>query len=62
MNGFFNDVANVAWGLMPILLMFFLLAGIMFVFYFKRKMEEWSVYIKSMANSLERLSNQRGDN
>ena len=58
MNEFMNSMAGVAWSIIPILLIFFLMAGIMFVFYFKKKTEEVSSYIKSIAASLERLSNR----
>lgn len=62
MNEFINSMAGVAWSIIPILLIFFLMAGIMFVFYFKIKIEEISIYFKSIATSLERLSNRRNDN
>lgn len=62
MNAFMNSLAEVAWGIIPILLILFLMAGIMFVFYFKKKTEELTIYLKSIAASLERLSNQRNDN
>lgn len=62
MNEFINSMAGVAWSIIPILLIFFLMAGIMFVFYFKIKIEEISIYFKSIAASLERLSNRRNDN
>lgn len=62
MNGLLNNMSGIAWSLIPILLIFFLMGGIMFVFYFKKKMEELSIYVKSIASSLERLSNRRGDN
>lgn len=62
MNQFINSMAGVAWSIIPILLIFFLMAGIMFVFYFKIKIEEISIYFKSIAASLERLSNRRNDN
>ncbi|MBC3804161.1 hypothetical protein GH808_06890 [Acetobacterium fimetarium] len=58
MNEFMNSMAGVAWSIIPILLIFFLMSGIMFVFYFKKKTEEVSSYIKSIAASLERLSNR----
>lgn len=58
MNEFINSMAGVAWSIIPILLIFFLMSGIMFVFYFKKKIEETSNYIKSIAASLERLSNR----
>lgn len=58
MNQFLNNMASVAWSMIPILLIFFLMSGIMFVFYFKKKTEEISSYIKSIAASLERLSNR----
>ncbi|MBC3795693.1 hypothetical protein GH810_08320 [Acetobacterium paludosum] len=58
MNEFVNSMAGVAWNIIPILLIFFLMSGIMFVFYFKKKTEELSSYMKSIAASLERLSNR----
>ena len=58
MNEFMNSMAGVAWSIIPILLIFFLMSGIMFVFYFKKKTEEVASYIKSIAASLERLSNR----
>ena len=61
MNEFINSMAGVAWSIIPILLIFFLMSGIMFVFYFKVKIEEVSIYLKSIAASLERLSNRRND-
>ena len=61
MNAFINNMAGVAWSIIPILLIFFLMSGIMFVFYFKVKVEEISIYLKSIAASLERLSNRRND-
>jgi hypothetical protein len=61
MNEFINSMAGVAWSIIPILLIFFLMSGIMFVFYFKVKIEEISIYLKSIAASLERLSNRRND-
>lgn len=61
MNEFINSMAGVAWSIIPILLIFFLMSGIMFVFYFKVKIEEISSYLKSIASSLERLSNRRND-
>ena len=61
MNQFINSMAGVAWSIIPILLIFFLMSGIMFVFYFKVKIEEVSIYLKSIAASLERLSNRRND-
>ena len=61
MNEFVNSMAGVAWSIIPILLIFFLMSGIMFVFYFKVKIEEISSYLKSIASSLERLSNRRND-
>jgi len=62
MNEFINSMAGVAWSIIPVLLIFFLMSGIMFVFYFKVKIEEISIYLKSIAASLERLSNRRNDN
>ena len=61
MNEFINSMAGVAWSIIPILLIFFLMSGIMFVFYFKVKIEEISIYLNSIAASLERLSNRRND-
>jgi hypothetical protein len=61
MNEFVNSMAGVAWSIIPILLIFFLMSGIMFVFYFKVKIEEISIYLKSIEASLERLSNRRND-
>ena len=61
MNEFVNSMAGVAWSFIPFLLILFLMAGIMFVFYFKSKAEELTIYLKSIAASLERLSNQRND-
>ena len=61
MNQFINSMAGVAWSIIPILLIFFLMSGIMFVFYFKVKIEEISIYLNSIAASLERLSNRRND-
>ena len=61
MNQFINSMAGVAWSIIPILLIFFLMSGIMFVFYFKVKIEEISIYLNSIATSLERLSNRRND-
>ncbi len=61
MNEFINSMAGVAWSIIPILLIFFLMSGIMFVFYFKTKIEEILSYYKSIAASLERLSNRRND-
>jgi len=58
MNEFVNSMAGVAWNIIPILLIFFLMSGIMFVFYFKKKTEELSSYMKRIAASLERLSNR----
>jgi len=61
MNEFINSMAGVAWSIIPILLIFFLMSGVMFVFYFKVKIEEISIYLKSIAASLERLSDRRND-
>lgn len=61
MNEFINSVVSVAWSIMPILLILFLMSGIMFVFYFKTKIEELTYYLKSITASLERLSNRRND-
>lgn len=58
MNTFMNSLAGTAWTIVPILLVLFLLAGIMFVFYMKAKMEEMTTYVKSIAVSLEKLSNR----
>lgn len=62
MNEFMNSLAGVAWSIIPILLIFFLMAGIMFVFYAKMKTEELLIYLKSIAASLERISNRQNDN
>jgi len=62
MNEFINSMTGVAWNFIPYLLLLFLMAGIMFVFYFKKKAEELTIYLKSIAASLERISNQRDDN
>jgi len=62
MNEFINSLASVAWGIIPMLLILFLMAGIMFVFYFKKKTEEFTIYLRSIAASLERLSNRQNDN
>ncbi|MBK5243782.1 MAG: hypothetical protein JJE18_01930 [Eubacteriaceae bacterium] len=62
MNEFINSMMGVAWNFIPYLLLLFLMAGIMFVFYFKKKAEELTIYLKSIAASLERISNQRDDN
>lgn len=62
MNEFMNSLAAVAWSVIPILLIFFLMAGIMFVFYVKMKTEELLIYLKSIAASLERISNRHNDN
>ena len=62
MNEFINNMNGVAWSFIPILLILFLMAGIMFVLYFKKKAEELTIYLKSIAASLERLSNQRNHN
>ena len=62
MNTFMNSLASTAWTIVPIILILFLMAGIMFVFYFKAKMEEMMAYVKSIAISLEKLSNRQNDN
>ncbi|MDK2905919.1 MAG: hypothetical protein PWR12_1997 [Eubacteriaceae bacterium] len=61
MEQFLNNMASAAWTIIPILALFFLMAGIMFVFYVRMKMDEWSHYLKSIAVSLEKLSNRRND-
>lgn len=61
MEQFVNNMAGVAWTIIPILGIFFLMAGIMFVFYIRVKMDEWTVYLKSIAASLERLSSRRNN-
>lgn len=62
MNTFMNSLASTAWTIVSIILILFLMAGIMFVFYFKAKMEEMMAYVKSIAISLEKLSNRQNDN
>lgn len=62
MDTFFTNLAGTAWSVVPILLIFFLMAGILFVFYYKSKMEEMSHYIKSIAASLEKLANRQDQN
>ena len=62
MNTFMNSLASTAWTIVTIILILFLMAGIMFVFYFKAKMEEMMAYVKSIAISLEKLSNRQNDN
>ncbi|WKY48648.1 hypothetical protein Q5O24_04845 [Eubacteriaceae bacterium ES3] len=61
MEQFLNNMAGAAWTIIPILGIFFLMSGIMFVFYFRMKMDEWTLYLKSIAASLEKLSNRRND-
>lgn len=62
MDSFFTNLAGTAWSFVPILLIFFLMAGIMFVFYYKQKTEEMANYLKSIAQSLEKLSHRYDDN
>ncbi|MEG2209020.1 MAG: hypothetical protein RRY37_00060 [Eubacterium sp.] len=62
MNNFMNSLASTAWTIVPVFLILFLMAGIMFVFYFKAKSEEVSHYIKSIAISLEKLSSRYDNN
>lgn len=60
MNQFINSMAGVAWSIIPILLIFFWCQASC-LFYFKVKIEEISIYLNSIATSLERLSNRRND-
>lgn len=59
MEQFLSNMANVAWTIIPILLIFFLMSGIMVVFYFRVKFDELLGYIKRIAVSMEELSNRR---
>ncbi len=61
MEQFLNNMAGVAWNIISILLIFFLMSGIMVVFYFRVKFDELLSYIKSIAISLDRLSSQRNE-
>ena len=61
MSSFMGDLAGAAWGIVPLLLIFFLMAGIMFVFYYKKKMEEMTQYVKRITQALERLSGSDGE-
>ncbi len=61
MEQFLTNMASVAWSIIPILLIFFLMSGIMVVFYFRIKFDELLTYIKSIAISLDRLSNRKND-
>ncbi|MGI6109320.1 MAG: hypothetical protein ACOYB8_05715 [Eubacteriaceae bacterium] len=55
---FMDSLTSSAWGFVPILLILFLFAGIMLVFYLKPKIDEITVYLKSIATSLEKLSDR----
>lgn len=61
MEQFLSNMVGVAWSIIPILLIFFLMSGIMVVFYFRMKFDELLAYIKSIAISLDRLSNRKND-
>lgn len=61
MEQFLINMAGVAWNFIPILLIFFLMSGIMVVFYFRIKFDELLGYIRSIAISMERLSSQQND-
>ncbi|MDO4289570.1 MAG: hypothetical protein Q4C55_10325 [Eubacterium sp.] len=60
MSDFVNNLAGSAWAIVPVLLIFFLMAGIMFVFYYKKKMEEMTQYVKRITQALERMSGASG--
>lgn len=57
---FFSQLTGTAWNFVPVLLILFLFAGILMIFYAKNKIDEMTVYLKSIATSLEKLS-QRVD-
>ncbi len=56
MNAFMGSFVNTVWIIIPILLIFFLLSGIIFVFYYKAKTEEKMQYLRRITEALERIS------
>ena len=60
MSSFVNSMAGTAWAIVPILLIFFLMAGIMFVFYYKKKTEELTQYIRRITQALEQMAGLSG--
>jgi len=61
MSNFMNQLAGTAWAFIPVLLILFLLAGILFVFYYKNKVEEQTRYLRSIAQSLEKIAGSKND-
>ena len=55
---FMSEMAGSAWSIVPILLILFLMAGIVMAFFLKAKIEEIPVYQKSIATSLEKLTDR----
>ena len=55
---FMSEMAGSAWSSVPILLILFLMAGIVMAFFLKAKIEEITVYMKSIATSLEKLTDR----
>ena len=55
---FMSEMAGSAWSIVPILLILFLMAGIVMAFFLKAKIEEITVYLKSIATSLENLTDR----
>ena len=55
---FMSEMAGSAWSIVPILLILFLMAGIVMAFFLKAKIEEITVYLKSIATSLEKLTDR----
>ncbi len=57
---FVSQLTGTAWSFIPVLLIFFLFAGILVAYYVKIRLDEMSIYLKSIATSLEKLA-QRVD-
>ena len=55
---FMSEMAGSAWSIVPILLILFLMAGIVMAFFLKAKIEEITVYLKSIATSLETMTDR----
>ena len=55
---FMSEMAGSAWSIVPILLILFLLAGIVMAFFLRAKIEEITVYLKSIATSQEKLTDR----
>lgn len=61
MDGILNGLTSAAWNIIPVMLILFLMGGILFMFYLKGKIEEIALYLKSIAISLEKISNRQHD-